>query len=104
MTDELDDDHPLWLINEQLKGLLEGVGAGEDHEAVLAFLAGTGLPLGTVTRIHKALVHAETRWQVVNTANNLVFNMNEDKDGGYFLCEEASDELFNLQTAREKLK
>lgn len=37
-------------------------------------------------------------------ANNLVFNMNEDKDGGYFLCEEASDDLFNLQTALEKLK
>jgi len=40
----------------------------------------------------------------VRAANNLVFNMNEDKDGGYFLCEEASDELFNLQTALEKLK
>lgn len=41
---------------------------------------------------------------VVREANNLVFNMNEDKDGGYFLCEEASDDLFNLQTALEKLK
>lgn len=58
---ELDDDHPMWLINEQIKGLLEGDGADEDHEAVLNFLCGTGLPEGTVKRIHKALVCAELK-------------------------------------------
>jgi len=61
VTDELDDDHPLWLINEQIKGLLEGLGASEDHDDVLTFLRATGLPEGTVARMHKALVHGDTK-------------------------------------------
>ncbi len=56
----LDEDSPLWLVNEQIKGLLEGDGAGEDHEDVLAFLSATGLPESTVKRVHKAIVRAET--------------------------------------------
>lgn len=76
MTDELDDSHPLWLVNEQIKGLLEGEGAGEDHEAVLAFLAGTGLPPVTVNRIHSALVCAEkrdkTREELVEVLHEIV--------------------------------
>ena len=59
--DELDDDHPLWLVNEQIKGLLEGLGAGEDHEDVLAFLRNTGLPEGTVNRVHRAIVHGDSK-------------------------------------------
>lgn len=58
-VDVLDDDHPLWIVNEQIKGLLEGDGANEDHEDVLRFLRDTGLPEGTVRRIHRALVGAE---------------------------------------------
>ena len=58
---ELDDDHPLWLVNEQIKGLLEGLGASEDHEDVLAFLRNTGLPEGTVNRIHRVLVHGDNK-------------------------------------------
>ena len=58
---ELDDDHPLWLVNEQIKGLLEGLGAGEDHEDVLAFLRNTGLPEGTVNRVHRAIVHGDSK-------------------------------------------
>ena len=58
---ELDDDHPLWLINEQSKGLLEGDGSYEDHQDVIRFLAATGLPEGTVKRIHRALVCSEKR-------------------------------------------
>lgn len=61
MTDVLDDDHPLWLINEQIKGLLEGEGATEDHEDVLTFLRATGLPEGTVKRMHKALVFGDSK-------------------------------------------
>lgn len=60
-VDLLDDDHPLWLVNEQIKGLLEGDGAPEDHEDVLGFLRSTGLPEGTVGRIHKAIVCAEVQ-------------------------------------------
>ena len=60
-ADELDDDHPLWLINEQIKGLLEGDGADEDHEDVLSFLRTTGLPEGTVKRVHKALVFGDLK-------------------------------------------
>lgn len=59
MDNELDDDHPLWLVNEQIKGLLEGDGASEDHEDVLAFLGAMGLPEGTVRRMHRALCCAE---------------------------------------------
>jgi hypothetical protein len=67
--DELDDAHPLWGINSQFKGLLEGEGATEDHEAVLAFLRTTGLPEGTVKRIHKAIVSAELpEWQRLTPA------------------------------------
>ena len=58
---ELDDDHPLWLVNEQIKGLLEGCGASEDHEDVLAFLRSTGLPEGTVNRVHRAIVHGDNK-------------------------------------------
>lgn len=58
---ELDDDDPLWLVNEQIKGLLEGDGADEDHQSVLTFLRATGLPEDTVNRMHKAIVCAEVK-------------------------------------------
>lgn len=64
MVDELDEDDPMWLVNEQIKGLLEGFGASEDHEDVLNFLRATGLPETTVLRIHKAIVCAETGVQI----------------------------------------
>ena len=58
---ELDDDDPLWLVNEQIKGLLEGDGADEDHQDVLTFLRATGLPEDTINRMHKAIVCAEVK-------------------------------------------
>ena len=58
---ELDDDHPLVLVNGQICDLLEGIGANEDHEDVISFLLSTGLPSGTVNRIHRALVSAEVK-------------------------------------------
>lgn len=60
-VDELDEDSPLWLVNEQIKGLLEGDGAREDHEAVVKFFLQAGLPRGTVKRLHKAIVCAEVK-------------------------------------------
>lgn len=33
----------------------------EDHEDVISFLLSTGLPRGTVNRIHRALVSAEVK-------------------------------------------
>lgn len=60
---ELDDDHPLWGINAQITGLLEGYGANEDHEMVIHFLRQTGLPKSTVGRIHKAICCAEVAKQ-----------------------------------------
>lgn len=60
-SDTLPDDHELWLVNEQIKGLLEGDGAGEDHDSVLRFFRATGLPEGTVARIHRAIVCAEKK-------------------------------------------
>lgn len=59
--DELDDDQPLVLVNGQICDLLEGIGANEDHEDVISFLLSTGLPSGTVNRIHRALVGAEVK-------------------------------------------
>ena len=61
MITELDDDDPLWLVNEQIKGLLEGDGADEDHQSVLKFLRDTGLPEDTITRMHRALVCASNK-------------------------------------------
>ena len=61
-NDILDEDDPLWLINEQIKGLLEGIGADEDHRDVLNFLhRATGLPEGTIRRIHRAIVHGDIK-------------------------------------------
>ena len=60
-TIELDEDHPLWLVNEQIKGLLEGLGASEDHEDVLKFMRATGLPEDTVSRLHRAIVHGDRK-------------------------------------------
>ena len=58
--DQLDDEHPLWCVNEQIKDLLIGFGASEDHAMVIQFFRETGLPEGTVARIHKAIVCAES--------------------------------------------
>lgn len=52
----LDDDHPLWCVNEQIKDILDGLGATTDHKGVRNFLLSTGLPEGTVHRMHVALV------------------------------------------------
>lgn len=71
---ELDDDHPLWLVNEQIKGLLEGDGASEDHENVLNFLRSTGLPDDTVCRMHKSLVHGDSK---IATIESLKKNITE---------------------------
>lgn len=59
--DELDDDHPMACLNDQIIGLMEGIGSSEDHEDVIAFLLGTGLPRSTVDRIHRAIVNAEVQ-------------------------------------------
>lgn len=61
--DILDDEHPLWCVNEQIKDLLIGWGADEDHRSVISFFEATGLPSGTVRRIHQAIVCAEGRTQ-----------------------------------------
>ena len=82
--DELDEDNPLWLVNEQIKGLLEGIGASEDHEDVISFFTGAGLPKGTVGRIHKAIVCAEkfeaeraALVRDIRIANKNLFDMQE---------------------------
>lgn len=73
---ELGEDHPRWLVNEQIKGLLEGLGASEDHEDVLNFLRATGLPEGTVNRAHRAIVHGDKKQ---------LPRPNLPKDPGWFL-------------------
>jgi hypothetical protein len=57
--DILDEDHPHWYINEQIKDLLLGFGSNEDSRRLIAFLQDAGLPFGTAERIHHALVGAE---------------------------------------------
>lgn len=58
---ELDDYDPLCLVNGQIEGLLEGIGASEDHEDVIQFLLNTGLPRSTVDRLHKAIVWGDIK-------------------------------------------
>ena len=58
---ELDDDDPLCTVNDQIECLLEGIGAHEDHEAVIQFLLNTGLPRSTVDRLHKAIVWGDIK-------------------------------------------
>lgn len=55
LTDDVDDDDPNWLINAQIKGLLCGEGASEDHENVIEWLERAGLPGGTARRVHEAI-------------------------------------------------
>ncbi len=57
--DELDDEHPLALVNGQICDMLIGFGSSEDNEDVIRFFASTGLPMGTVKRIHRAICSAE---------------------------------------------
>lgn len=47
--------------------------------------------------------HAALR-NVVQFARNLALLLNEDKDGGFFLCEEARDVVDSLDAALEKLR
>lgn len=61
---ELDDDHPLCCINSQIDGLLQGQGASEDHEDVIAFLLKTGPPRNTVDRIHHAIVWGDMKTEL----------------------------------------
>lgn len=64
MSSTLDDDHPLQLINGQIEDLLEGLGAPEDHQDVIKFLRATGLPERTVERMHRAIVCAESEFEI----------------------------------------
>jgi hypothetical protein len=60
LSDDLDEDDPLWLINGQITDLMEGWGASEDHRDVIEFLSrATKLPRKTVLRLHRALVCCE---------------------------------------------
>ena len=61
---EIDDDDPLWLVANQIDGLLQGEGASEDHVNVVKFLKDTGLPQGLVERIHKAIIFGDSKIQV----------------------------------------
>lgn len=88
----LSEDHPLWCINEQIKGLLEGDGASEDHAAVISFLSKTGLPTGTVRRLHTAIVCAET-------PNSRSENMVEYEER----LSASQREIVNLQTCLHQL-
>lgn len=58
---DLDDDHPQWCINEQIKDMLQGGASSEDHRHVVEFLCSTGLPEGTAKRVHLAIVCAESK-------------------------------------------
>lgn len=70
---DLDDEHPLFLVNAQIVGLLEGDGASDDHEDVLAFLRATGLPEGTVRRMHRAIVHGDSKVMPESARGNFFF-------------------------------
>ena len=54
---DLPEDHDLWCLNLQIKEvLLHDFGASEDHNDIILFLKETGLPEGTVSLIHKAII------------------------------------------------
>lgn len=65
LMESLDDDHPNWLVNAQIAGLLEGHGASEDHENVKAFLTNAGLAPDIANAVHKAIATKRDRLQVV---------------------------------------
>lgn len=92
---ELDDDDPLWLVNAQIEGLLDGEGASEDHESVLAFLLKTGLPRSTVDRL-KSLLHdgPDTAWNaaISAAADRCEAICHQHMRSGNERAEEAADE------------
>lgn len=59
--DGCDEDGPMWLVNAQIDGLMQGEGASEDHENVLKFLRETGLDESVVKRMHLALCHGDAK-------------------------------------------
>lgn len=54
--------------------------------------------------IERLRAEHEALLKVARLASELTFCMNEDKDGGYFLCEEAAPVLNDLLDALEELK
>lgn len=65
---DLDEDSPMWLVNCQIEGLLEGLGASEDHRDVIAFLRAAGLPGDTAARVHLAICCSESKRDAVRAA------------------------------------
>lgn len=65
---DMDEDSPMWLINCQIEGLLEGLGASEDHEDVIKFLRSAGLPGDTAARVHLAICCAEVKLSAKRSA------------------------------------
>lgn len=61
LSSDLDEDSPMWLVNAQIDGLLEGEGASEDHENVIKFLRQAGLPGDTAKRVHLAICHGDAK-------------------------------------------
>lgn len=49
------------LIDAQIDGLLEGDGAGEDHQNVLNFFQAIGFTEKMASRIHHAIVNSERK-------------------------------------------
>lgn len=53
----LDEDNPLWGINEQIKDiLLHMFAASEDHQDIIEFFQRAGLPEWTAKQVHLALL------------------------------------------------
>lgn len=63
--DDLDEDDPIWRIAHQIDGLMDGIGAPEDHDDVKQFLLNTGLPKVIVEKMHRAILFCEAYQQAM---------------------------------------
>jgi hypothetical protein len=58
---DLDDDSPHYLLNAVTDGLVDGLGASEDHQTFRHALANAGFVGELVDVIHRATCHARSR-------------------------------------------
>jgi len=81
MSEDDEDDHPLWCVDAQIRGLMEGIGATEDLEAVKAFLRSTGLRESTAERMRDALCAASLVGGLKDALTNRLIICRDPSDG-----------------------
>ena len=102
-TDECGEEHPFDYvrITKNRVALTEGISANEAcHNAAFIATAHNEFPamLDEIERLRNEVVERGKHTLALETALcNLLCVINDDKDGGFFICEEARDRIEDAQ-------